>query len=107
MAAFGNTPPAVRMLLAELNTKSPRRFTSLIRFTEDSRLASVWTHDRENPSVDLFPLGLPIQASYCALVHSANDTCVIEDARASANKLPNAWSWRRSPPPTTHGVNVP
>ncbi len=74
----------IRTMLAELSLKSPCRFTSLLRFTDDATLSSVWTHDRENPDVDPFPLGLPIAASYCVLVRDSGDACVIEDARSDA-----------------------
>lgn len=70
----------VRTLLAELGTKSPCRFTSLLRFTDGATLSSVWTYDRDNPGVDPFPLGLPIEASYCVLVRAADATCAIENA---------------------------
>jgi CheY-like chemotaxis protein len=70
----------VRALLARLGAKSPCRFTSLLRFTDDDTLSSVWTFDRENPAVDPFPLGLPISASYCVIVRAADATSVIENA---------------------------
>ncbi len=73
-------PGEIRELLAQLSDASPCRFTSLLRFADDETLSSVWTHDRENPQVDPFPLGLPIEASYCTLVRASNDTCAIEDA---------------------------
>ncbi|MBA3392279.1 MAG: response regulator [Deltaproteobacteria bacterium] len=77
----GESPRDIRQLLAQLSRSSPCRFTSLLRFTDDDTLSSVWTHDRENPDVDPFPLGLPVQASYCVLVRQTGETCAIEDAR--------------------------
>jgi len=70
----------VRTIIAELGAKSPCRFTSLLRFTDEATLSSVWTYDRENPDIDPFPLGLPIQASYCVLVRDGNTACAIDNA---------------------------
>lgn len=79
--AAGAAPRSVRELLARLGQASPCRFTSLLQFTEDDTLASVWTHDRENPAVDPFPLGLPIHASYCVLIREAGKATAIENAQ--------------------------
>jgi GAF domain-containing protein len=76
----GDAPRDIRELLADVSTDSPCRYTSLLRFTDDDRLASVWTHDRESPALDAFPLGLPIEASYCVLVRESGASCTIEDA---------------------------
>lgn len=86
----GATPRDIRDLLTRLSESSPCRFTSVLRFSNDETISSVWTHDRENPDVDPFPLGLPIHASYCTLVRETGTTCVIEDARTdprAANHL--------------------
>lgn len=77
----GAVPSDIRELLAQVGELSPCRFTSLLRFTADNTLSSVWTHDRENPEIDPFPLGLPIEASYCVLVREAGATWTTEDAR--------------------------
>lgn len=77
----GDAPRDIRELLAQLSQASPCRFTSLLRFTDADTLASVWTHDRENPEIDPFPLGLPIHASYCVLVREAGKAIAIENAR--------------------------
>jgi CheY-like chemotaxis protein len=74
-------PRDIRELLALLSQASPCRFTSLLRFAADDTLSSVWTHDRDNPEVDPFPLGLPIHASYCVLIRETGKACAIEDAR--------------------------
>ncbi len=79
-----DVPGDIRELLAQLGQSSPCRFTSLLRFTDADTLSSVWTHDRENPEVDPFPLGLPVHASYCVLVREADATCAIEDARTDS-----------------------
>ncbi len=79
--APAEVPRDIRELLAQLSLSSPCRFTSLLRFADDDTLSSVWTHDRENPDVDPFPLGLPIHASYCVLVRDSGAACAIEDAR--------------------------
>jgi CheY-like chemotaxis protein len=71
----------VRDILVQLSQMSPCRFLSLLRFRDDNTLSSIWTHDRENPEIDPFPLGLPIQAFYCSLVREHGKTCAIEDAR--------------------------
>jgi CheY-like chemotaxis protein len=73
-------PGELRAMLLRLSEISPCRFTSLLRFSDDATLASVWTHDRENPAIDAFPLGLPIEARYCVLVRAERRTCTIEDA---------------------------
>ncbi len=77
----GDAPRDIRELIADVSVESPCRYTSLLRFTEDDQLASVWTHDRERPSRDEFPLGLPIEASYCVLVRADGKTCTVENAR--------------------------
>jgi CheY-like chemotaxis protein len=77
----GDAPRDIRELLADLSTQTPCRYTSLLRFTEDDRLASVWTHDRESPVTDAFPLGLPVEASYCVLVRQSGAGCTVENAR--------------------------
>lgn len=77
----GDAPRDIRELISDLSIESPCRFTSLLRFTEDDRLASVWTHDRDSPVRDEFPLGLPIEASYCVLIRAAGASCTVEDAR--------------------------
>ncbi len=67
--------------LAQLNTASECRYTSLLRFDDDNTtLRSIWTYDRERPRTDAFPIGLPVHASYCVLVREARAMCVIEDA---------------------------
>ncbi|MBA3502201.1 MAG: response regulator [Myxococcota bacterium] len=72
--------PVIRELLAQLNQTSPCRFTSIFRFIHDDMLSSVWTYDRENPANDPYPLGVPVQASYCVLVRAASQTIAIENA---------------------------
>jgi CheY-like chemotaxis protein len=74
------TQRQIRAMLAGLSSISPCRFTSLLRFGDGETLSSVWTHDRENPEIDAFPLGLMIAASYCVLVRSEGRTCAIENA---------------------------
>lgn len=80
----GAVPRDVREMLAQLSQVSPCRFTSLLRFAEGDTLSSVWTYDREDPENDPFPLGLPIQMSYCVLVRDTGETCAIEDARTDS-----------------------
>lgn len=70
----------MRAILADVGGKSQCRFTSLLRFADDNTLSSVWTYDRENPGSDPFPLGLPIEASYCVLVRATNEAIAIENA---------------------------
>lgn len=66
-------------MLATLSTTTGCRYTSLLRFDGDM-LVSVWTFDRENPGIDVFPLELPIAKSYCQLVKESRTFLVIEDA---------------------------
>ena len=70
----------LRLMLAQVNAALPCRFTSLLRFAEDGSLVSLWTHDRERPGVDPFPVGMPLHASYCVLVRDTGRECVIGDA---------------------------
>lgn len=70
----------LRRALAELNTASGCRFTSLLRFAENNTLANIWSYDRDRPRIDPFPLGLPVHASYCVLVREAGEMMVIENA---------------------------
>lgn len=77
----------VRAILAEVNQASPCRFTSLLRFGDNDRLISMWTYDRENPTIDPYPLGTTVPASYCALVRNAGATLVIENARTDPRTL--------------------
>ena len=87
-ASFVDIVSAIRMvtggplrpLLADLAESTNCRYASLFRFDRNA-LASVWTHDRELPDRDPFPLRVPISASYCDLVRAANQLVAIEDAR--------------------------
>lgn len=66
--------------LAKLNAASDCRYTSLLKFSADETLSSIWTYDRERPASDPFPIGLPVHASYCVLVRDSRELTVIEDA---------------------------
>lgn len=70
----------VRTILENLNTSSKCQFTSVLRFSDKGTLVSMWTYDRRSPSIDSFPLDLPVEASYCVLVRASGTTTVIEDA---------------------------
>lgn len=75
------TPPhALNPMLARLSTLTGCRYTSFLRFEQDT-VVSVWTYDREQPRMDPFPLELPIEASYCILVKRTGTPIAIENAR--------------------------
>lgn len=70
----------LRDLLAQLNTATSCRYTSVLQFGDNDLLTSIWTYDRLRPKTDPFPLGLPVHASYCVLVREARAMFVIENA---------------------------
>jgi len=72
-------PRDLHSMLSRLASLTECRFTSLLRFEADE-LVSVWTYDRDRPSLDPFPLGLPIEASYCILVKRLGEMVAIENA---------------------------
>jgi len=78
-----NEVPALLPMLKHLASTTGCRYASLLRFADD-KLVSVWTHDRDAPHADAFPIDLPIAASYCILVRQARDLVVIEDATTDA-----------------------
>lgn len=67
-----------RSLLRALNVSAAHRCTALLRF-DDEELNSVWTFDRERPSLDPFPLRLRVAETPCALVRANRAPVVIED----------------------------
>ena len=71
---------ALHEALAKLNAVSDCRYTSLLKLSADETLSSIWTYDRERPSSDPFPIGLPVHASYCVLVRDSRKLTVIEDS---------------------------
>lgn len=70
----------LRSAVAKLNAQSGCRYTSILRFAENHTLVSIWTHDREAPDADAFPVGLPVAASYCVLIQRDGALCKIENA---------------------------
>lgn len=89
-ALAGGDTKTLRTVLAELNAASPCRFTSLLRFADDGTLVSLWTYDREDPDSDPFPLGLPVHASYCQLVHETRSTVTIPNAALAPQRRAHA-----------------
>lgn len=74
----------LRCVLAALSSASSCRFASLVRFATNDTLISLWTHDRERPDVDPFPLALPIHASFCVLMRTTPETIKIENTAHEA-----------------------
>lgn len=74
----------MRTLLATLNAPTPYRYTSILRFGDDT-LESVWTFDRRHhDNADTYPPDAPVQASYCDLVRATGEPVVIIDALSDA-----------------------
>lgn len=71
----------MRALLRTLNTPTPYRFTSILRF-RGTMLQSVWTYDRERDACDEFPSDTPIAASYCTFIQRSPEPFVVTDASA-------------------------
>jgi len=67
-----------RSLLRGLNVSAAHRYTALLRF-DATELSSVWTFDRERPSLDPFPLRLRVADTPCALIRANGATTVLED----------------------------
>lgn len=70
----------VRTVVEQISALSRCRYTSLLRFADDGSLVSIWTHDRDRPAADPFPIALPVEASYCVLIREAGGPVAIEDA---------------------------
>ena len=67
-----------RSLLRGLNVSTGHRYTSLLRFDE-AELSSVWTYDRERPTIDPFPLRLRVADTPCALIRADRAPVAIDD----------------------------
>ena len=76
----GEAASVLRTALESLNARANCRYTSILRFTAEDTLASVWTYDREAPGSDPFPINLAIDQSYCVLVKGNGQPCVISNA---------------------------
>ena len=67
-----------RSLLRALNVSTSHRYTSLLRF-DDAELTSIWTYDRERPTLDPFPLRLRVADTPCALIRADRAPVALDD----------------------------
>jgi CheY-like chemotaxis protein len=74
----------VRSIVTATAAASPCRYTSVLRFAADGTLVSLWTHDREAPDADPFPLQLPVEASYCRLIRDTGAPVAVADSQTDA-----------------------